>query len=224
MQNCLSWLHSIFRYKIKDNGKGNTVINNGVLKEVKIVFSGDNNVVEIGKGTLLRNTRIIVLGNNNKLNIGERCKIRDSLFKFWDNNELIKLGNYTTSSGTDILVSEPNLSITIGNDCMFSSGISISNGDGHTIIDLKTRKRINFDKNITIGNHVWVGAYSRILKGANINNNSIVGLGSVVTGEVPNNSIVGGIPARVIKKSINWIREKYSSTEPIPEALILDAD
>ncbi len=57
-----------------------------------------------------------------------------------------------------------------------------------------------------IGNHVWIGENALILKGVKIGDNSIVGAGSVVTKDVPNNSIVAGNPARIIKNNINWER------------------
>jgi putative colanic acid biosynthesis acetyltransferase WcaF len=52
---------------------------------------------------------------------------------------------------------------------------------------------------VTIGADVWVGAHSVILAGVTIGDGSVVGAGSIVTKDVPDNVIVGGIPARVIK-------------------------
>lgn len=54
-------------------------------------------------------------------------------------------------------------------------------------------------ENVTIGNNVWIGGRVTILKGVNIGDNAVIGAGSVVTKDVPENAIVGGNPARVIR-------------------------
>ena len=55
------------------------------------------------------------------------------------------------------------------------------------------------EKDIVIGNDVWIGANSILVSGVKINNGAIVAAGSVVTKEVPENAIVAGIPAKVVK-------------------------
>ena len=55
-------------------------------------------------------------------------------------------------------------------------------------------------KQVIIGNNVWVGANCTILKGVSIGNGAIIAAGAVVTGDVPEYTIVAGVPARVIKK------------------------
>ncbi len=52
---------------------------------------------------------------------------------------------------------------------------------------------------IKIGDNVWIGANSVILKGVTIGNNAIIAAGSIVTKDVPANAIVGGCPAKVIR-------------------------
>ncbi len=55
-------------------------------------------------------------------------------------------------------------------------------------------------KSIVIGKNVWLGARVIVLKGVNIGDNTIIGAGSVVTSNIPANSVAVGSPARVIKK------------------------
>ena len=105
-------------------------------------------------------------------------------------------------------ITENNHKIIIGEDCMFSNAIEIRTGDSHSVIDNTTNSRINLSKDVFIGNHVWLGSGAKILKGVVIEDNSIVATQSVVTNLVPSNSIVAGIPAKVIRQNINWMRER----------------
>lgn len=57
----------------------------------------------------------------------------------------------------------------------------------------------DFGKNITVGKNVWVGSNSTILQGVHIGDNAIIAAGSVVTKDVPENTIAGGVPARHIR-------------------------
>lgn len=91
---------------------------------------------------------------------------------------------------------------------MFSSAIELRTGDSHSIIDNETKKRINLAQNILIENHVWIGAHSIILKGVNIKSNTIIRTNSLVTKSIPSNCIAAGIPAKIIKNNIDWIRER----------------
>ena len=52
---------------------------------------------------------------------------------------------------------------------------------------------------VIIGNNVWIGMRSIVLKGVTIGNNSIIAAGSIVTKDVPSNCLVGGNPAKFIK-------------------------
>lgn len=60
-------------------------------------------------------------------------------------------------------------------------------------------------KKIIIEDNVWIGKDSKILKGVRIGKNSIVAMGSVVTHDVPANSIVAGNPAKVVRQNIDQI-------------------
>ena len=60
-------------------------------------------------------------------------------------------------------------------------------------------ERPSIEKDIVIGNKVWIGSNVFIREGINIGDNSIIGANSVVVKAVPENAIVGGIPAKIIK-------------------------
>lgn len=57
---------------------------------------------------------------------------------------------------------------------------------------------------VTIEDNVWIGANVTILPGVVVGRGSVIAAGSVVTKSVPPNSLVAGVPAKVIKEQINW--------------------
>ena len=61
---------------------------------------------------------------------------------------------------------------------------------------------------MTIGNDVWIGGNVTILPGIRIGNNVVVAAGAVVTKDVPDNVVVGGVPARIIKEIDNDVENE----------------
>lgn len=93
-------------------------------------------------------------------------------------------------------------SVTIGKNCAISWGVTIIDDDHHRV--LSDQKNTAGEKQVVIKDHVWVGCNVTILKGTQIGMNSIVAAGSVVKGSFPDNCLIGGNPAKVIKENINW--------------------
>ena len=117
----------------------------------------------------------------------------------WQTDKLngsISLGNYILiSPGTSIRSAER---IDIGDSTMIASDVVITDSDWHGIYDrtdyVATPKPVKIHKN------VWIGERSIILKGTQIGENSIIGAGSVVHGDIPPNSVYAGNPAKEVKK------------------------
>lgn len=179
----------------------------GKLRKSKIKISGDNNILYIGKNTLLRDSNIFIKGNNNILYIGDDCVVNNTSIILDNESSEIRIGNKTSIAKAQI-VSLESYKIEIGEDCMLSYDIEIRNTDSHKIYDKNTNKRINEGNSINIGNHVWLGMRAIILKGVNIGDNSIVAAGSIVTKDVKANTIISGNPAKQIKENIYWTREE----------------
>ena len=81
---------------------------------------------------------------------------------------------------------------------MIASDVTITDSDWHGIYD--RTDYVATPKEVIIEENVWIGEKSIILKGTKIGKNSIIGAGSVVSGEVPDNVVFAGNPAREIKK------------------------
>jgi len=113
----------------------------------------------------------------------------------------IVIGENTGISGGSICAA---ISVEIGNECLLGANVILADTDFHAISPNSRR----FSNNvldigaapIIIGNNVFIGANSIILKGVRIGKNSTIGAGSVVTKDVPENSIVAGNPARLLRQ------------------------
>ena len=95
--------------------------------------------------------------------------------------------------------------------CQFQDHGGVSIGDGcqigHNVVFatlnhgiLPEERKYTIPAAITLGKNVWVGSNSTILQGVNIGDNAIVAAGAVVVKDVPANTIVGGVPAKEIRK------------------------
>jgi acetyltransferase-like isoleucine patch superfamily enzyme len=76
--------------------------------------------------------------------------------------------------------------------------------DFHPIID-KDGNIINYNQPVIVGDHVWIGANSQVLKGSIIPEGTIVAAGSTVASKISgSHSIIGGVPARVLRSDVYW--------------------
>jgi acetyltransferase-like isoleucine patch superfamily enzyme len=91
-------------------------------------------------------------------------------------------------------------SITIGNNTAISKGVIIRDSDNHIINNNKAL----MTQPIKIGDNVWIGLGSIILKGVTIGDGCIIAAGSVVNRDIPAHSLAGGVPAKVLKSDVSW--------------------
>lgn len=92
--------------------------------------------------------------------------------------------------------------ISIGSNCAISWNVTIIDDNHHKV---KYRDALLPErKNVKIGNNVWIGCHCVILPGTIIADNCIVAAGSVVKGEFPEGSLIGGNPAKIIRSETSW--------------------
>lgn len=86
--------------------------------------------------------------------------------------------------------------IFIGDGCMIGMNVNIATLNHG--LDVATRGT-TFAAPVRLGNNVWVGSNATILAGVTVGDNAVIAAGAVVTKDVPANTVVGGVPARIIK-------------------------
>jgi acetyltransferase-like isoleucine patch superfamily enzyme len=89
--------------------------------------------------------------------------------------------------------------ISIGHGVAISQGVVIRDSDNHVLAD-----RGHMSAPIRIGNRVWIGLNAVILKGVTVGDGAVVAAGAVVTRDVAEREIVGGIPARTLRRNVEW--------------------
>jgi len=90
--------------------------------------------------------------------------------------------------------------VTIGDDCFIGPNVSIYTAC-HSTDPVERNSRQEWAKPVTIGHNVWIGGSVTILPGVTIGDNVTIGAGSVVTRDIPSNSVAVGNPCKVIKNS-----------------------
>ena len=149
------------------------------------------------------NEQYISIGNN--VNIGSFCRITVSTefggHKVKSKNKIrLKLGDYV-DVGNNSFISANN-SIEIGEHVIMAPYVFITDHDhGFTDINKHLHEQpLTENGYVQIGNNVFIGTKSTILKNVKIGDHSVIAANSVITKDVPGYSIAAGNPAKVIKK------------------------
>lgn len=181
-------------------------IENSILQYTSFYIQGLNNRINI-KGNH-SNLKIKIFGNYNEISIDAGTKSYYGEFIIRGNNCRVKIGEKTTLGKNNYIVCMGKENeILIGENNMFADNIDIWNTDSHPIYDDKSGL-LNYSKPVKIGNHVWVGKYVCILKGSIIEDNSVIGMRSLVSGQhIIHNTLNIGSPTRCIRTDINWDRK-----------------
>lgn len=125
----------------------------------------------------------------------------------------IGMGNYLKPRSFNIDLTRPSL-ITIGNNCYFNENFTILTHDWVTNVFLNSgREFVNSSGRVTIGNNVSFGQNVMILKGVTIGDNCFIGAGSIVTKDIPANSIAVGTPCKVIMSLDEYYQKRLDKSE-----------
>lgn len=170
----------------------------------KIRIKGSDNVIAVEGTGKLRSCNISIKGNNNTIVIENGANISYSQLEILGDCCCITIGENTDIGGAYLSSKGKDTTLSIGSGCMLSRNINIMTYDGHPIYDATSKEQLNHPQDIRVGNNVWIAANASILKGVTVESGSVIGFGSIVTNDVPANSISAGIPAKKIKEHIYW--------------------
>lgn len=203
----VSWVVNRLPFNNSISLRGNK-LRGGLLTRCRIRVLGKNNEIVIGDGTWLQGAKLTIRGSNCRIYIGNRCALRGADLYLEDDGCAIDIGDETTIYGNTHLACIEGKTIRIGENCLFSSWVTIRVGDSHSILD-ETDNRINPSADVIIGDRVWAGNQTTILKGSVIPNDSVIATGAVVTKAFTQPGIIlGGVPARIIKQNVHWDKKR----------------
>ena len=159
------------------------------MKYVGFSSQNDHSLLRIRGALILKSSYSI--GKGCRLDVGPNAKV--------------VLGKGYINPSCKIIITK---SLIIGDNTVISWDCTIMDNDFHRIsylTDGGDKTEIDNEKGITIGNDVWIGSGVKILKGASIPNSTIVAAGAIVNKVfIEENTLLGGVPARVIKRGVNW--------------------
>ncbi|WP_156429130.1 acyltransferase [Paracoccus aminovorans] len=173
---------------------------------------GSGNVVFSGFSASADRLRLRIHGSDNVVFVGAHFRGGGDIAINGSNN-MIYIGAFTTIGSITLNQSGDGGSFIVGDHCMISNRIQVGNTDGHAIFDKTTGERINPDRDVYIGDRVWIARDASIGKGARINDGAVVGQKSHVIGTLDAECVYAGIPARKLREGIVWSRSAENSVE-----------
>ena len=158
--------------------------------------------MRIGDGTRLAK---MVITWPHKVSLGERCSLEQNVYfnaaGGHSSGTTIEIGAGTfIGSGCEFNAIE---SIRIGNTCLIASGSRFIDHNHGTDLGTPMKLQPEIAAPILVGSDVWIGANCIVLKGVTIGEGAIVAAGSVVTRSVDPYTIVGGVPAKLIRSRLD---------------------
>lgn len=147
--------------------------------------------------------------------LGEGCYIEPPLRSNWGGKH-IHFGNHVYANFNLTAVDDTH--IYVGDNTMIGPNVTIATA-GHPIYVPLREKGCQFNAPVRIGKCCWIGAGSIILPGVTIGDNTVIGAGSIVTRDIPENTVAFGNPCRVVRPIGERDREYYFKDLKIPEEL-----
>ena len=155
------------------------------------------------EGRELGKKNYLLLNENSSIQFNGRCTMSSGVSLVLDLGTLEIGKNFFCNKNCTISCNDR---ITIGDNVLFGWNVEVLDSDNHKVIH-KNQTRVCDRGPIRIGNHVWVTAFSHVLKNSVIPDGSIVAYHSLVTKKFEGEKLLlGGCPAKVVEEEIEWER------------------
>jgi len=171
------------------------------LRKIRYGFLSNMNIVtgkpQVRQPVLFLGKGNIVLGENVRFGYAKS----PAFFSGYSHIEArtpettVNIGKGTRLNNSCTIIAE-GANIDIGKDCLIGQEVNIFSSDFHGLRDRSKPSKAP----VTIGDNVFIGTRSMILKGVTIGSNSTIAAGAVVTKDVPQDTVAAGNPAKVIKE------------------------
>ena len=142
---------------------------------------------------------------------GENCYVELPFRANWGGHH-VHFGNGVYANYNLTLVDDGH--IYVGDRVMFGPNVTVATAN-HPIDPSLRERGLQYNKDVHIGDNVWIGAGVVIVPGVRIGKNSVIGGGSVVTKDVPENVVAVGNPCRILREIGERDREYYYKNERI---------
>jgi acetyltransferase-like isoleucine patch superfamily enzyme len=153
--------------------------------------------IDLGDSCIIDSSAKVETKFGGRISIGQKTELLDGVvIQTYGGN--IKIGSHCSINAYTVIYGHGNT--TIGDNVLIAGGCMIIPSN-HTFSDANKliREQASTSKGITIENNVWIGHGCSILDGVVIGEGSVIAAGSVVNASIPPFSVVGGVPAKIIK-------------------------
>lgn len=186
-------------------------------KNIKgLVFPYKNTKLRLGKNSKITVGNVLLINSNKILNSKKESyvdirnnseMIINKSFSIFYNGDICVFENAKLEIGSGFMNAGSQIRcqkyIKIGKNVAISRNVMIWDTDAHKII-YEDGRESTVRQEVIIGDNVWIGNGSIILKGVYIGDNVVIGAGSIVNKDIPSNCIAVGNPAKVVKKIKGW--------------------
>lgn len=144
---------------------------------------------------------------------GDGCYIEPPFYTNWGGHH-VHFGSYVYANFNLTLVDDTH--IYVGDHTMFGPNVTVATA-GHPILPELREKGLQYNAPVHIGSNCWLGAGVIVLPGVTIGDNTVIGAGSVVTKDIPDNVVAVGNPCRVLREVGEKDRMFYFKDKRIQE-------